>query len=124
MHPRAHATRNPQIHAADGWLPHPATADSSIEQQYWLAIMWAVSATTSVGMNIVPKYETEAIFSVVMILLGLVMYSVIIGAASSALSSSDADTEERKAALDRVMKYMRMRKVPPFFQKIVKGEGG
>lgn len=99
-------------------------ANQPVEQQYWIAVMWAVSATTSVGMNIMPKYESEAIFSVVMILLGLVMYSVIIGAASSALSTTDVDAEERKAALDRVMKYMRARKVPAFFQKIIKGAWG
>ena len=109
------------LHPADLWVVHPSLANDPLLTQYWLAMVWAVSATTSVGTNITPKSQEEAIFSAIMILLGLIMYSVIIGAASSALSKTDAVDEERRATMERVTKYMRGRKVPQFFQRIIKG---
>ena len=67
------------LDCADTWVPFPGYANQPVINQYWWSIFWAVAATTSVGMNIVPKSSDEIIFSVVMILLGLMMYSVIIG---------------------------------------------
>jgi voltage-gated potassium channel len=54
-----------------------------------------------------------------MIILGLMMYSVIIGSASSALANLDSEQTARRQMLDRVLAYMRSRKVPDFFQKII-----
>jgi CRP-like cAMP-binding protein len=41
------------------------------------------------------------------------------GAASSALANLDADAQERASRLDRALAFMRARKVPTFFQKII-----
>ena len=106
----------------DIWVPHASYANRGIMQQYWRAIFWAVAATTSIGENISPRSLTEHIFSTIMILFGLMMYSMIIGSASSALSSLDTATAEQKSMLDRIIQYMRQRGVPMFFQKIIKGE--
>jgi hypothetical protein len=106
----------------DIWVPHASLANEPLMRQYWRAIFWAVEATTSIGDNIVPRSTQETIFSTVMILFGLMMYSMIIGSASSALANLDAEAAEQKQALERIIGYMRQRNVPKFFQKIIKGE--
>jgi hypothetical protein len=105
----------------DIWVPHASWANQPITAQYCRAIMWAVVATTSIGENISPRSVQEHIFTAVMILFGLMMYSMIIGSASSALANLDTEAAEQKQMLDRTIQYMRQRKVPMFFQKIIKG---
>ena len=105
----------------DIWVPHAAWANQPVMAQYCRAIMWAVVATTSIGENISPRSVQEHIFTAVMILFGLMMYSMIIGSASSALANLDTEAAEQKQMLDRTIQYMRQRKVPMFFQKIIKG---
>lgn len=109
-------------HHPDIWVPHPSWANQPVTAQYWRAIMWAVVATTSIGENISPRSVVEHAFTAVMILLGLMMYSMIIGSASSALANLDTEAAEQRQMLDRIIGYMRQRGVPMFFQKIIKGE--
>ena len=59
--------------APDLWVPGAWTANYPLAQQYGLAVFWAVSATTSVGMNIMPRSETEQLFSVLMIFFGIMI---------------------------------------------------
>ena len=67
--------------APDLWVPGAWTANYPLAQQYGMAVFWAVSATTSVGMNIVPRSETEQVFSVLMIFFGIMIVSGTAGAA-------------------------------------------
>ena len=60
-------------YAPDLWVPGAWTANFPLAQQYGLAVFWAVSATTSVGMNIMPRSETEQLFSVLMIFFGIMI---------------------------------------------------
>jgi hypothetical protein len=71
-------------------------ANMPVTQQYWMALIWAVSATTSVGSNITTKSQLETIFSVIMILLGLIMYSVIIGRCGSLAAARGARLMPRR----------------------------
>ena len=54
----------------------------------------------------------EHIFSSVLIVLGVMMYAVIIGSASSALANLDSGNAERRQKLDSINQYMRQRHVP------------
>jgi CRP-like cAMP-binding protein len=103
----------------DIWVPNPAIANSSLLAQYGTAIMFAVVVTTSIGANVVPRDALEAGFSVFIILVGLMMYSLVIGAASSALSNLDSNASAQKEVMEKITGYMRSRKVPTFFQKII-----
>ena len=62
---------------------------------------------------------TEAAFTILMILLGLVVYSIVIGAASSAIQNGDSESAQQRAQLDRIRAFLRARNVPRFFQHIV-----
>lgn len=112
-------TRFYDPHVTNAWLPHAAYAQVGWLQQYCFALFWAVQVTTSIGGNVVPFTPLETGFTVCMILIGLVMYSVVIGAASAALSSMDSATAAQRRVRDGVLAYMRARKVPRFFQRIV-----
>jgi len=54
-----------------------------------------------------------------MAIVGLMMYSIIIGSASSALANMDSTATQRRQTLDKVTAFMRSRKVPSFFQRII-----
>lgn len=104
----------------DIWVPHFTIANVPVETQYWLSLFWAVQVTTGIGNDIKPKSDTEVMFTTFMAVLGLVVYAVIIGSASSALQNMDADASTRREVLESASNFMQARKVPLFFQKIIK----
>lgn len=103
----------------DLFVVNPAFANQAFEEQYGQAMMFAVSATTSIGQNIVPRDGRESGFAIFIILIGLMLYSLVIGAAGSALANLDSQASAKKQVLDKIVTYMRSRKVPTFFQKII-----
>ena len=104
----------------DIWVPHFTIANAPVQTQYWLSLFWAVQVTTGIGNDIKPKSDTEVMFTTFMAVLGLVVYAVIIGSASSALQNMDADASMRREVLESASNFMQARKVPLFFQKIIK----
>jgi CRP-like cAMP-binding protein len=104
----------------DQWVVHPEVAAWPDSRRYWTALFWAVEVTTGIGNDIIPKSNMEIMFTVSMTIIGLMMYSVIIGSAASALQEMDTASTERRQKLDEVTNYLRGRKVPTFFQKIIK----
>eukprot|EP00948_MAST-09A_sp_MAST-9A-sp1_P002039 g2039.t1 len=103
----------------DYWVPHPDTANLAIESQYLHSFFWALEVTTGIGDDISPKTDTELLFTSISTVIGLIMYSVIIGSASSALQNMDSASKERREFMDRLNDSLRYNKVPPFFQKII-----
>ena len=104
----------------DEWVVHPEVASWLKSRQYWTALFWAVEVTTGIGNDIIPKSNMEIVFTVSMTIIGLMMYSVVIGSAASALQEMDTASTERRQKLDEITNYLRSRKVPTFFQKIIK----
>eukprot|EP00952_Eustigmatos_sp_NYUAD-ZCMA_P002137 9556-Eustigmatos_ZCMA.PRE.1 len=47
------------------------------------------------------------------------MNAVVIGSASSALQSLDAEREARRQRMERIATYMARHKIPPYFRRIV-----
>jgi hypothetical protein len=103
----------------NSWLPPPQYASYALTDQYWYALFFAIMVTTSIGNLDRPVGVTENAFTAVVILLGLMMYSIVIGSASSALANINSAGANRQKMLDSVIAYMRGRKVPAFFQKII-----
>ena len=73
--------------------------------------------TTGIGRDIMPVTFAEHIFSTAMIVIGVLMYAVIIGSASSALANLDSGNAERRQKMEAIKQYMRQRHVPHSLQK-------
>lgn len=112
--PSWHEPANP-----NNWVPHYSLADAGIGNQYAQAVFWAVEVTTGIGDDISPKSQVEVFFTAFMVIVGLMMYSLIIGSASSALANIDSTATQRRQTLEKVNAFMRSRKVPSFFQRII-----
>ena len=100
------------------WLPHPSLARMPLDQQYLESLYWAVSVTTGLGNDIVAGNATEVLFTSVIVVFGLIIYSILLGSATSALQNKDSAAADKRNKLDRVGDYLRYRKVPVFFQKV------
>lgn len=101
------------------WVPHPSTANKTIWTKYLQSVFWAVEVTTGIGDDIMPKEDVEVVFTILMTIVGLLVYSIIIGSASSALANMDSTASMRRQTLDKINEYLRYRRVPGFFQKII-----
>jgi hypothetical protein len=61
----------------------------------------------------------ESCFSVLVFLIGIFMNAIVIGSAGSALQSLDAEKTQRRQLMDRIITYMKKRKLPTYFQRII-----
>ena len=83
------------------------------------AVFWATTATTGIGYDIIPVTNIEVFFTWVMIFCGLIVYSLVLGSAASALQNIDSETAHKQRTIERVTGYLRTRSIPRFFQKVV-----
>ena len=93
---------------------------TSFSVQYLSSVYFAVMATTGLGWDITPITLLEHVFSTFMIVIGVAMYAVVIGNASSALSSLDSSSAEKRQRLQAVELYLRENKVSLDLQKRVR----
>jgi len=93
---------------------------SSLSDQYVYAIFWAVMITFGIGRDIMPVTPAEHVFSIFAIIVGVIVYAVIIGSFTSALSNLELENAERKKKLDGITQYMRQRNVPHALQKRIR----
>jgi len=98
---------------------HPYYANQSFGTQYWQAVFWAVEATTGVGSDISPIRPDEILLTTAVGMCGLIISAIIIGSAGSALYNLDSSNAEKRSNLEGINTYLKKRKVPSFFQKIV-----
>lgn len=105
--------------APDLWVPTPYSSLYTTEHQYISSFFWAVSAITSVGVNIVPKSMNEYIYSSIVIILGVVFYGIIIANITTIMSSFNIEETEKIAELDRLRNYLRKNKVHPAYYEFL-----
>jgi hypothetical protein len=86
---------------------------------YLRSVEWALQTTFSYAPSAPSETVFQAYFTLSAVMGGVVMTSVIIGSASTALQSLDAEKEVRRQRMDKVMNYLKRRKIPGYFQKIV-----
>ena len=104
---------------ANAWVPHPSIISAGILDQYMQAIFWAVTATTGIGYDIIPTTSVEVAFTWVMVFVGLVVYSLVLGSAASALQNINSESAHRQRTMERVGAYLKTRSIPDFFKKVV-----
>jgi len=78
------------VEQLDFWLPHPQLASLGLFSQYSISFWWAIQSTVGVGAGIVPRTPGEVWYSTFAVMVGIILYSIIIGSASSALSNIDS----------------------------------
>jgi hypothetical protein len=73
----------------NSWTPDPRYMTESLFQQYNYAILWAVTVTVGIGLEIHPKASSEVIFTTIVIIIGVVIYGILLGSTSSAFLALD-----------------------------------
>ena len=106
----------------DEWAPVDVTGtlDDTTKYHYVQSYLWAVETTFSFKVPGRSSTTDQALFSILVIVIGITMSALVIGTAASALASMDAEAIHRRRNLDRVVRYMKKRRVscevePSFF---------
>jgi CRP-like cAMP-binding protein len=100
----------------DDWVPWSEIVNQSLSVQYGQAFFWAVMVTTGVGKDINPQSEAEVAFTCICILIGVFMFSVIIGSLSSAIQSMDHKSNIHNQRLATINQFMHFNKIPHYMQ--------
>ncbi|XP_076327566.1 voltage-gated inwardly rectifying potassium channel KCNH6-like isoform X3 [Tachypleus tridentatus] len=117
---------NPKI----GWLDHLANATHqfynnsnggpSIKAKYVTALYFTFSSLTSVGFgNVSPNTNMEKIFSILVMLIGSLMYASIFGNVSAIIQRLYSGTARYHTQLLRVKEFIRFHQIPnPLRQRL------
>jgi len=104
---------------ATGWAPESIQYMNSRPLNYLLCVQWTLQTTFSFGAPNFPERILEASFTVTTVFVGIVMNAYVIGTIGSALQNLDAEKNQRRQKLDRIITYMKRRKLPSYFQRII-----
>ena len=100
----------------DDWTPWNQIVNQPFATQYAQAFFWAIMVTTGVGKDINPQSDTEVIFTCICIMIGVFLFSIIIGSLSSAIQSMDHKSNVHNQQLERINHFMSFNKVPHYMQ--------
>ena len=103
----------------DSWIPHPDLADHTVPAQYVQSFFWSLEVTVGIGDDIIPGTDPEVAFTTLMTIIGLLMYSAIIGSASSLVQTLDSEKATQDEKIDRINIYFRAKHVPDSFQRAI-----
>ncbi|XP_034951442.1 potassium voltage-gated channel subfamily H member 2 isoform X3 [Chelonus insularis] len=125
-----HAER-PTLKSKVGWLDalandthqfyyHNNTGGPSIKSRYITALYFTFSSLTSVGFgNVAPNTDTEKIFTIVVMLIGSLMYASIFGNVSAIIQRLYSGTARYHTQMLRVREFIRFHQIPnPLRQRL------
>jgi voltage-gated potassium channel len=103
----------------DYWAPTTDLLQLGFQTQYTQSFFWAVVVTTGIGRDIIPRTNNETGFTVIVIMVGVVMYALVIGAVGRSLAELDSTNTAFRKKLKELNSYMRYQNVPDYLQKTV-----
>lgn len=101
----------------NSWTPDPIFLYRSTFSQYNYSLLWALTVTVGVGVDISPVSNVELVYSGVVIVIGVALYGILLGSTSSAFLSIDDQDADLRKQLDSLNNFMRKKKVSFDLQK-------
>ncbi|KAL6438585.1 hypothetical protein ACFW04_004559 [Cataglyphis niger] len=121
----------PTLKSKVGWLDilandthqfyfHNNTGGPSIKSRYITALYFTFSSLTSVGFgNVAPNTDAEKIFTIVVMLIGSLMYASIFGNVSAIIQRLYSGTARYHTQMLRVREFIRFHQIPnPLRQRL------
>ncbi|XP_053988414.1 potassium voltage-gated channel subfamily H member 2 isoform X2 [Hylaeus volcanicus] len=121
----------PTLKSKVGWLDilandthqfysHNNTGGPSMKSRYITALYFTFSSLTSVGFgNVAPNTDTEKIFTIVVMLIGSLMYASIFGNVSAIIQRLYSGTARYHTQMLRVREFIRFHQIPnPLRQRL------
>ncbi len=104
---------------ACGWITlDPDRIREDLGQTYISGLYWCISTLSSVGYgDIVPKSTAEQAYAIGVMIVGVAMYSYIIGNVAAILAGIQPARTRYKENMDRLSSFMRYRNIPSSLQK-------
>jgi voltage-gated potassium channel len=104
---------------ACGWIVLGGpTHQLGIDNTYISALYWCVTTLTTVGYgDVTPQTANQAVYTMIVMLLGVGVYGYVIGNVANLLSKMDMARAQYVATIERVTGFLRYRLVPAPLQR-------
>jgi voltage-gated potassium channel len=93
--------------------------EATLADKYAYAFYWAILAM--LGDNAEPETNSQLMFSCFMSMIGIVVFSTVIGSLSAVLSNLDSGAAAKQEQLDSVNAYLSFRRVNPTLKLRIRG---
>jgi hypothetical protein len=102
-----------------GWLSLQGIAPGQdVYSSYVLALYWCISTLSSVGYgDVIPTTTGERIYAIGVMMVGVGMYSYIIGNVATILTGIQPARRRYLENMERLSAFMRYRRIPPGLQR-------
>jgi len=103
---------------ACGWVwIRDVPTGNDLGNAYLKAVYWSVTTLATVGYgDITPQTDNEMIYAIVAMMMGFVLYGYLIGNIAGLLNNFDPIKQEHVSSLDKLMAFMRYRRLPSSMQ--------
>ncbi|MBD1210265.1 MAG: cyclic nucleotide-binding domain-containing protein [Ignavibacteria bacterium] len=104
---------------ACGWIYlHGAPVGVPFQEYYIKALYWSVTTLATVGYgDITPKNNTEMMYAIFVMLLGMVTYGYVVGNIANLLANLDANRKRYYQQSEKISAFMQSRKIPRALQR-------
>ena len=107
---------------SDGlWGPAPEMLRESMINKYLFCTWWSVALLTGLNDVAPPENNVQAIFHIIILIVGMIYQASMISHMSSILSNIDAASFQRRQKLDTLTQHLKNRRVPPVLRDRIRG---
>eukprot|EP00736_Rhodelphis_marinus_P009361 Rmarinus@m.18252 len=105
---------------AIGWAPEEELEYAELSEQYFAAMLWAITTTTGIGASFAPQTTQQRLFTIAVVVMGVLMLASIIGGVTSALQNIDDENRDRQQHAESLALYMRQAQIKPELQREIR----
>eukprot|EP01028_Stygiella_incarcerata_P006275 TRINITY_DN256_c0_g3_i1.p1 TRINITY_DN256_c0_g3~~TRINITY_DN256_c0_g3_i1.p1 ORF type:complete len:504 (+),score=123.45 TRINITY_DN256_c0_g3_i1:147-1658(+) len=104
---------------SDAWTGNPDLLDEPVYSQYLASFYWALVTMTGYG-GALPITDSETLFTLFVVLLGVAVFVTIIGTVGSLVTNLDSSASFFRQKMDTINDYMKYRRLPLELQNRVR----
>eukprot|EP00966_Prymnesium_polylepis_P061829 1434830-Prymnesium_polylepis.1 len=105
----------------DSWGPTLGIQNATLSSMYVFSTFWSVSTLTGLNDSPPPENNVQALFHIMVIILGMIYQAGLISHMSSILANVDAAAAQRRQKLDTLTQHLRHRRVPEVLRDRIRG---
>eukprot|EP01135_Chromosphaera_perkinsii_P002454 Nk52_evm60s223 gene=Nk52_evmTU60s223 len=102
-----------RLDCSDSWVSRYLADDASRKEQFIMSLYYIVTTATAVGYgDIYPQTDGERIYAGLVMIIGVLTFSLVLASIASTLSNNDAERTRFRQKVNTIVQYLEVQGVP------------